>query len=146
MDLARFYPTLAALSWVHPVLMTLVILAAIAVYTTGLALREARVRKRRIAPGTRRRHTRISRPTVLVALAGFALGPISSVLLRGWPALQGFHGITGLLAMASFASAGLLGARLESGRTARAALHGGLGLLGVLLGLLAAIAGIDLLP
>jgi hypothetical protein len=146
MDPARFDSTLAALSWVHPIVMAGVILLTIAVYTTGLSIREARVRKRRIAPGTRRRHTRLSKPAVVAALAGVTLGPISSVLLRGWAPLQTFHGIAGLLAMASFTAAGLLGVRLESGRTTRAALHGGLGLLGVLLGLLAALAGTDLLP
>ena len=146
MDPARFDPTLALFTWIHPVLIGASLLAALVVYTTGLRLREARTRKRPPQPGTRQLHTRLSRPVVLLLLGGFATGPVSSIILRDWPLLSTFHGWAGMGAIAAFVTTGVLGLRLADRRSQRATLHGLLALLGMFLGLVAAIAGIELLP
>ena len=131
MDPTRFDPTLALFAWIHPVLIGASLLAALVVYTTGLRLREVRTRNHPAQPGTRRLHTRLGRPVVLLLVGGFATGPVSSVFVRDWPLLSTFHGWTGIGAVTAFAVAGLLGLRLHDHRSQRATLHGLLALLGM---------------
>jgi hypothetical protein len=88
----------------------------------------------------------------LVALAlraGFLAGPLSALLLRDWTPFGTLHAWLGLLAASLFGTAGWLGWRMQQGRLGRdrgAHLHGLLGTLGVLVGALAAAAGMVLLP
>ncbi len=113
---------------------------------TGLALRRARRGRGRRSPTLRRSHLRLARPAVLLLLVGFVAGPISAVWLRGWEALETFHGVLGVIAAALFAWAGVLGQRIARGRSYARDTHALLGVLGILGGALAAVAGFSLLP
>jgi len=120
-------------------------LAALAL-RSGLALRRARHGRGRRTPALRPSHLRVARPAVLLLLVGFVGGPISAVWLRGWDAFDTFHGVAGLVAAALFGSAGFLGHRMATGRSRARDAHALLGVLGVLAGALAAVAGFALLP
>ena len=80
------------------------------------------------------------------SLIGFLAGPVSAVLLRNWEPLRTFHGAVGLVAAALFAAAAVLGLRLERGRSRRYDAHALLGLLAMLAGVIAGVAGFVLLP
>ena len=115
--------------------------------------RHARVAGARPRPGSPsgsellRAHLRIAKPAVVVVLIGFAAGPASSFWLRGWEPFGKLHSWLGLAAAALFVATALLGRRLEQRRSgARPDLHGLLGLLGVLVAALTAMAGMVLLP
>jgi len=112
----------------------------------GLALRRARLGRAPRDPRARRRHLRLAKPAVVLVLAGFVLGPISAVALRGWRAFASFHGLLALAVAALFAAAAVLGRRLELGRAHAREAHAWLGALAVLGAALAAVAGFVLLP
>jgi len=112
----------------------------------GLRLRRARLGRSARDPLARRRHLRLAKPAVALALAGFVLGPISAVALRGWQAFASFHGLLGLAVAALFLAAAVLGRRLDRGRTRAVEAHAWLGALAVLGAALAAVAGFVLLP
>ena len=112
----------------------------------GLALRRARLGRAPRDPGLRRRHLRLAKPAVVLVLAGFLGGPISAVALRDWQAFGSFHGMLGLAVATLFASAALVGRRLERGASHAFQAHALLGALAVLGAALAAVAGFVLLP
>lgn len=112
----------------------------------GLGLRRARLGRAARDPGARGRHLALAKPAVLLALAGFVLGPVSAVWLRDWSAFASLHGALGSLAALLFAAAAVLGRRIETGRTSARDAHGWLGALAVLGAALAAVAGFVLLP
>jgi hypothetical protein len=134
------------LAWAHPAWMAASLAAAAGALRLGLRLRRARLAGRRREPGLLRRHLRLAKPAVALVAIGFAGGPLSAVLLRGWTPFERLHGWLGLAALALFGAAAWLGLRLERGRDRRAALHGLLGLAAVLAGAIAALAGFVLLP
>jgi hypothetical protein len=134
------------LAWAHPVWMLLWLATAAAALRLGLRLRRARLAGLRRPPELRRRHQRLARPAVAALLVGFAAGPVSSVLLRGWDAFHSFHGFAGFTAAALFACAAVLGQRLSRGRSRAVDAHALLGTLAVLIAALAAVAGFALLP
>jgi hypothetical protein len=135
-----------ALAWVHPAWMLAAIFAAAVALRLGLRLRRARLAGASRPPELRRRHLRVARPAVAAVLAGFALGPISAVWLRGFEPFDTFHGAVGIATAGLFAAAGWLGHRLAHGRSRARDLHALLGGLAVLLAALAAVAGFALLP
>ncbi len=118
----------------------------------GMALRAGlAMRRRRLAGGSRqadalRRHLRLAKPALILILLGFIGGPLSSLWLRGWRPFERLHAYLGLLAALLFGLAGLLGLRLERGRSRAVDLHGWLGLLALLAAAAAAVAGFVLLP
>jgi len=112
----------------------------------GLSLRRARLGRAERDPRGRRRHLALAKPAVALALAGFVLGPLSAVWLRGWSAFASLHGALGSLAALLFVAAAVLGRRVETGRTSARGAHGWLGALAVLAAALAAVAGLVLLP
>src|SRR5262245_25302526 len=112
----------------------------------GLVLRRARLRRSARDPGARRAHLRLAKPAVALVLAGFVLGPISAVSLRGWDAFTSLHGFLGVIAVALFAATAWLGRRLERGQTRNQETHAWLAALAVLFASLAAFAGFSLLP
>ena len=120
-------------------------LAALAL-RAGLALRRARLGRAARDPRQRRRHLSLAKPAVLLALAGFALGPVSAVTLRGWSAFASLHGVLGAIVALLFAAAAVLGRRLETGRAGAREAHAWLGALAVLGAALTAVAGFVLLP
>lgn len=91
----------------------------------------------------------MARPAVVLLLAGFVGGPLSALFLRDWTPFGTLHAWLGLLAALLFGSAGWLGWRMQTGRLRRdkgANLHGLLGTVGMVVGALAAAAGMVLLP
>jgi hypothetical protein len=120
---------------------------------TGLRLRRARLRKRPAPNGTRATHIKLAKISVVMLLVGFASGPLSSYLLRGWTPFETFHGLTGGVAGVLFIATALRGRALELGparggandpRTRDA--HALLALAAVGLGAMAAFAGFALTP
>ncbi len=112
----------------------------------GLELRRRRLQGARREAGLMRRHLRLAKPAVVLILIGFAGGPVSSFLLRGWQPFERFHAYLGLLAASLFTGAAVLGRRLERGRGRAVDAHGWLGVLALLAAALAAVAGFVLLP
>jgi hypothetical protein len=112
----------------------------------GLALRRTRLRRSGRTPDLRARHLRLAKPAVAMVTAGFVGGLVSWVWLRGGEMLGSFHGLVGLLVMACFLAAAVLGHRIEAGRSRALDAHALFGGLAVLLAALAAVAGFALLP
>jgi polyferredoxin len=113
---------------------------------SGLALRRSRMGRARRTPELRPRHLRLAKPAVVLALLGFAGGPVSSVWLRGWDAFSSFHGVLGVLVTGLFAGAAVIGRRIERHGARSFDVHALMGALAFLLGALAAVAGFVLLP
>ncbi len=80
---------------------------------------------------------------VAVALVG---GPLSSIFLRDWTPFERLHGWVGLLAAGLFVATGLLGRRLETGRSRNLDGHALIALAAVAAGALALGTGFVLLP
>jgi hypothetical protein len=119
---------------------------ALAALRVGLVLRRSRAARRAPPRGTRQRHLRLAKPAIALILIGFAAGPLSSVLLRGWSPFATFHGILGALVAALFAAAAVYGQRLEKRAASSRQAHALLGALAVLGAIVAAVAGFVLLP
>lgn len=112
----------------------------------GLVLRRTRRLRQRRPASLLATHLRFAKPAVLLLLLGFAAGPVSAVWLRDWDAFATLHGWLGLAAAVLFATAAVLGRRLQQGHRGGVDAHGVAGLLAVLLGAVAAVAGFVLLP
>jgi hypothetical protein len=145
-DKAKADTLLALLSYAHPALVVVGLLLALWALRLGLHLRDFRVR--RIVPprGSLGRHLRLSQPAAILLTAGFAIGPVSTLVLRGWTPFTTLHAWAGIAALACFGSTSLLGLGLKKKRNRRSQLHGVLGMVGMLAGALAAVTGIELLP
>jgi polyferredoxin len=122
------------------------LLLALAALRAGLALRRSRRGLAPRDPSLRRRHLRFSKPAVWMVLAGFVGGPVSMAWLRGEPPFGTAHAWIGLTAATFFASAAVLGRRLERGRGRGFDAHAALGVLALLAAAVAAVAGFVLLP
>jgi hypothetical protein len=84
-------------------------------------------------------------------MRGFAVGPISALLLRDWRPFETLHAWLGLAAAGLFANAGWLGWKLQTGRVRGerrriASRHGLIGTLALLAAAGTAVAGLVLLP
>jgi hypothetical protein len=112
----------------------------------GLSLRRARLARRPPPRGARALHLRFAKPGVALVLAGFALGPLSVLVLRDWTPMSSFHALLGGVAAVLFTGAALQGRMLERGDRGARNLHALLGAAAVSLALAAAIAGLVLLP
>ncbi|MBW2232696.1 MAG: hypothetical protein JRG92_16480 [Deltaproteobacteria bacterium] len=118
----------------------------------ALALRAGLEMRRRRHAGERRgrelvaRHLRLAKPAVYMIAAGFLGGPLSAWWLRGWTPGRTFHAGLGVVAAALFLSAGVMGHRILRGKSRAVDAHGWLGLLGMLVAAVAAVAGFVLLP
>ena len=139
-------PLRAVLAYVHPAIVVVGLGLALWALRLGLYLRDFRVRRVVPPPGSRGRHMRLSQPAAILLVAGFAVGPLSSLLVRHWAPFAHVHGWAGLAAIGCFGTTSLIGLRLKDKRSRRAQLHGVLGIVGVLCGALAAVTGIELLP
>lgn len=113
---------------------------------SGLALRRTRRGLARRHPAQRPRHLRLAKTAVAMILAGFVAGPASMAWLRGESPFGTVHALLGGLAAALFGGAALLGRRLERGRSRAFDPHAVMGVLAVLAGAVAAVAGFVLLP
>lgn len=115
----------------------------------GLRMRRLRTSGAKPERGLLASHLRVAKPAVLLLLGGFLGGPSSAFFLRDWTPFGSVHAWLGLVAAGLFAAAGWLGFRMQRGRLRRdrgANLHGLLGTLGMLVGAVAAAAGMVLLP
>lgn len=123
--------------------------ACLAVLFAALRL-GIKMRARRLADlprdvGLMRRHLRLAKPAVWLAMLGFAGGALSSSLLRGWALFHTFHALAGFVVLVLFAATAWFGGKVER-READPGIHGLLGVLAMLGAALAAIAGFVLLP
>ena len=132
------------LAYVHPVLMLALLALALFVLREGIAIRRARQARGRFDPS---RHRRLARVLVAGVVGGAVLGVVSMVWLRGDPPAQSVHFPIALVAAVLIACAGGLGLLLERGGAGRTrAIHALCGIVGVLLALAAAVAGMAILP
>ena len=132
------------LAYVHPVLMLGLLALALFVLREGIGIRRARQAGGRFESS---RHRRLARVLVAGVVAGAVLGVVSIVWLRGDPPARSVHFPIALVAALLIASAGGLGLLLERGGVGRTrAVHALCGVLGVLLALAAAVAGMAILP
>lgn len=134
------------LAWGHPLWMAGALALAALALRSGLALRSARRRGLRRDPAALRRHLALAKPAVAAVVIGFAGGPLSMALLRGREPFGTAHAWIGLLALALFAGAALLGRRLEHGRGRPLDAHAALATLAVLVAAASALTGFVLLP
>ncbi len=134
------------LAWVHPAWMVASLALAFVTLRAGLAMRSARRSGGRRDPARRRSHARLGKIAVVAILAGFVAGPASMVWFRGEEPFGTVHALLGAAAASLFASAGWLGRGLERGRGGGPDAHAVLGLLAMLAGAVAAVAGFVLLP
>ena len=146
MDKARADTLLTVLSYGHPALVVVGLLLALWALRLGLHLRDFRVRRVIPPKGSLGRHLRLSQPAAVTLLAGFAIGPLSAFVLRGWTPFTTLHAWAGLTAITCFGSTSLIGLKLKKKQSRKAQLHGVLGMVGMLAGALAAVTGIELLP
>ncbi len=122
------------------------LLLAVLALRAGLALRRARVLGGQRPLDLRPRHLRLAKPALALVVVGFVGGPLSMALLRGQEPFGTLHAWLGLATAALFVAAAALGRRIETGVSRSLDLHASLGLLAVLLGAVAAVAGFVILP
>jgi len=120
-------------------------LAAVAL-RAGLRMRARRRQRQRPLAALRRAHIRLAKPAVLLVVVGFVAGPLSAAYLRDWSPFGTLHAWLGVVAAGLFIATAVLGLRLERGSSRAVERHALLGALAILLGGLAAMAGIVLLP
>jgi hypothetical protein len=125
--------------------MTLCLLALFAVLRIGLKMRQRRLVGTRPDPSLLRRHLRLAKPAIFLAIFGFIGGTLSSTLIRDWALLESAHGILGLIVACLFGVTAFLGFRVERGE-GEPGVHGLVGVLAILSASLAAVAGFVLLP
>ena len=137
------------LAHLHPAAMVVALILAGVALRMGLVMRRRRLGGEPPGKSVLVSHLRYAKPAVLLVALGLLSGPVSAVWLRDWAAFETFHGLAAGLSGLCFLAAGYWGWRLERGRLRRqegANTHGLLGTLAMLLGLLAAAAGMVLLP
>lgn len=125
--------------------MVAVLALGLFVLRDGLAIRDGRLMRR---PVSSRRHRRVAKVVVVLAIAGFASGLASMGWLRGKPLFGSVHAWLALGALLGFSAGGAFGLLLERrGRSLPLrGFHAVTASVGLLLGLAAAIAGLAILP
>lgn len=126
--------------------MSIALLLILVALRAGLSLRRVRRGGSARNPRARVRHLRFAKPGVLLVAVGFLGGPASMIWLRDRQPFDTAHALFGATALLLFSAAAWLGRNLERGRGNRRDAHALLGVLGVLVAALAAVAGFDLLP
>ena len=112
----------------------------------GLALRRARRLGARKPAGAYRRHLRLAKPALGAAWLGFAGGLASALWLRGWEPLASAHGLAALVSLGLLTATGVVGRRLEAGRSRAHDAHAALALGATLAGAVSFVTGFVLLP
>jgi Protein of unknown function (DUF4079) len=138
--------TLRLLAFFHPVWMVASIGLALATARLGFAIRRRRVVGRPVGAPLRRRHLRLGKSAVLLAVVGFALGPASMAWLRGRPVFDSLHGILGLIVTGLFLWTAHSGRALARGDASARGLHRLVAASSIAAALLSAVAGFRLLP
>ena len=133
-----------ALVYLHPVAMLAVLALGLFVLRDGLRIRRGRLLRR---PVDARRHRRLARVVVVLALLGFASGLASMGWLRGKALFESVHAWLATGALVGFSAGGALGLALERrGRGPFRPWHALTASVGLLLGLAAAVAAFAILP
>jgi hypothetical protein len=132
------------LAWIHPAFMVAILGVGIFVAREGILLRQARLIRR---PFDSRRHRRLGRIFVATVVLGYGSGPASLGLLRSEPILDSFHFLLATGALIGLVSAYVVGKILEGRLDSRLrTLHLVCGSLGLLLAIVAGVAGMSILP
>lgn len=137
---------LRALAYGHPLWMAAALALAMVAARSGLRMRSARRLGTPRARGERERHLRLAKLAVAMLALGALGGPLSMLWLRGRAPFETAHAWAGLVAIALYAAAALLGRRLERGRGRPFDAHALTALLALLASGVAAITGFVLLP
>jgi hypothetical protein len=131
------------LAYLHPVAMLAVLGLGLIVLLEGLAIRRARVLRLHHDP---RRHRRLARWFVALALVGYGSGLFSMAVLRAKPMYESVHAWITSAALVAFVAAAALGFHLERNpRSPLRDVHVILGSVGLLLAFGAAVAGFAIL-
>lgn len=132
------------LVYLHPIAMVSVLTLGLFVLRDGLRIRRGRLLRR---PVDARRHRRLARVVVVLALLGFGSGLASMGWLRGKDLFESVHAWLATGALIGFTGGGALGLALERrGRGPIRTWHALTASVGLLLGLAAAMAGFAILP
>jgi hypothetical protein len=132
------------LAYLHPLAMFAVLGLGLFVLREGIRIRRGRILRRGYDA---RRHRRLARVFVPIAIAGFASGLASMALLRGKPVFGSVHALLASAALAGFVVGGGLGLVLERNpRSNLRGIHAITASAGLLLGLAAAFAAFAILP
>ena len=141
----------ALLAYVHPTLQVLLLLMALATLRLGLALKNHRLRQRRLQnrPALFRRHVQLGLSFVACLSIGYGLGVISMPLFRNRAPFRSAHFFFATLALLLFLGGGYAGWRLKQGTKKYADvrdIHGFMVYLGFFISLGVAVMGFILLP
>lgn len=93
-----------------------------------------------------RRHLRRAKPAIVMIVIGYSVGLASAFWLRGWGVFTTVHGFVSTMALLLFLGTGLLGWRLEKGRSRAVEAHAWLALAGVGAAVASFFTGFVLLP
>jgi hypothetical protein len=132
------------LVYLHPVAMVAVLALGLFVLRDGLRIRRGRLLRR---PFDARRHRRLARVVVGLAILGFGAGLASMGWLRGKAVFESVHAWLATGALLGFLAGGSLGLALERRAPGHTRTwHALTASAGLLLGLAAAVAGFAILP
>jgi hypothetical protein len=132
------------LAYLHPLFMAAVLGLGLLVLREGLASRRARLRG---LPFSSVRHRKLARWFVSLVTLGYGFGLVSMGWIRSEPLFDSFHSIFASGALIGVVVAWLLGRQLERVDAPEVrTVHPIWGGVGLLLALLAAAAGIAILP
>lgn len=138
--------TLRLLAFLHPAWMVTAIALALATASLGLRIRRQRAAGRVVSARLRRRHLRLGKLAIALAVAGFGLGPVSMLLFRDRAVFDSFHGILGVVVTGLFLWTGHSGRALARGDASARGLHRAVAGTAIATALLSAVAGFALLP
>lgn len=131
------------LAYLHPAAMLAVLALGLVVLLEGLEIRRRRVLRQRFDA---RRHRRLARVFVLLAVAGFGSGLFSMGVLRGKPLFGSVHAWITSAALLGLVAAAVLGFQLERNPSSVVrGPHALAGSLGLLVAFAAAVAGFAIL-
>lgn len=133
-------------SFVHPALSALGLALCWLTLRAGLAVRDARRKGQPSLQARHLAHLRLARPSVGLVVASFPMGLGTAVLAREMAPLATAHGWLATGTTVALLLAAVAGWRLGKAPAGARGPHVGLGLLGLLLGLITALTGIELLP
>jgi hypothetical protein len=94
----------------------------------------------------RRRHLRLGKTTLVGVAAGFVIGPLSMLGLRGEAAFDSFHGVLGIVVLGLFVWTGWTGRALARGDREGRDVHRIAAASAIGFSLLSVVAGFRLLP
>ncbi|MCP5064957.1 MAG: hypothetical protein GY946_00200 [bacterium] len=113
---------------------------------SGLRLRSARRTGVRRPKGERHRHIWRAKSATAMVTVGYSAGLASACWLRGWDVFTTAHGFVSTAALLLFLATGILGRRLETGRSRAVDQHAVIALAAVGTAVASFFTGFVLLP